>query len=594
MPSSSQGQLPQRARRAILVVDVVESVRLMRLHEDAFIGRWRRFAKEVKAELLPAFGGRLVKSLGDGLLLDFAHAHAALATALALREFVERHRGGAADPVAFALRMGLHVADVVVDDMDIYGAGVNLAARLAELSRPGDITVSPQARDECVDGLDAVFDDLGEVYLKHIDEPVHAIRVHPPRAADCPRTPTNWPADCLSGALATVAVLPFGGMPLESPLGELIADSVIAHLSRSGSLRVISRLSSSALASRRLCGTEIAALLGCDHLLAGRCMAIGNRRLVTAELTVAATGEVLWADRLETSEDELLAPDDRVTRELAWQVMRAILDRSLANTANTPLPSLQDFSLLLTAMTLMHRSPAAEFDRAGDVLQHLIHRRPRAAQPWALLAQWRVLRVTRGLACNVTDEARHALDHSRRAAECDGDNALAPAVEGFVYCHLLKDLDAAQARLDRALAIRPSEPLAWLFQCVVDGFRGDGDRAWRSARHAIALSPLDPMRPYFDGLAASAALAAGLLDDAVSLAERSLRLNRNHLPTLRALTIAKVEKGELEEARRLGARVVALDPHFTVRAYMSAAPRGAASATRERYGRALSTAGLPS
>lgn len=586
-------QAPRRRRRAILVVDVVESVRLMRLHEEAFIGRWRRFTREVQVELLPVHGGRLVKSLGDGMLLDFRDAHAALAAGLALRDFVERHRGGTQDPVAFALRMGLHVAEVIVDELDIYGAGVNLAARLAELSRPGDITISPEARDECLDGLDAVFEDLGEVYLKHIDEPVHAIRVHASSSHTGTMQARAWPADRLDGALASVAVMPFGGLSADSPMGELIADSVIAHLSRSDSLRVISRLSSSALATRSLSSGQIGELLGCDHLLAGRCLAVGSRRLVTAELTIAATGEVLWADRIESSEEELLSPDDPVTREIAWQAVRAMLERSLRHAVNTPLPSLQDFSLLLSGMSLMHRSPPRDFERAGEVLQHLVGRRPRAAQPWALLAQWRVLRVTRGLCDDTAAEARHALDHTRRAAECDAENALAPAVEGFVHCHLLKDLAGAQSRLDRALTIKPNEPLAWLFQCVVDGFRGDGERAWNSARRAISLSPLDPMRPYFDGLAASAALAAGLLNDAVMLAERSLRLNRNHLPTLRALTIARVERGELALARELGARVVALDPDFSLRTYMSGAPRGAAASTRERYSMALRAAGLP-
>ena len=301
----------------------------------------------------------------------------------------------------------------------------------------------------------------------------------------------------------------------------------------------------------------------------------------------------MWADRLSTSVPELLQPGDPVTRELAQQTTTAIVEHELRRVASAPLPTLKDFSLQLAAITLMHRSPRREFARAGELLAYLSERHPRAAQPHALLAQWHVLRVTRGMTSDPGDEGRRALDHTRRAVDCDADNALALAVEGFVHCHVLKDLDTAQERLDRALELKPNEPLAWLFQCVVQGFRGEGAQAWQSAQRAIALSPFDPMRPYFDGLAASAALAAGLLDPAVDLAERSLRVNRDHLPTLRALTIALVERGETERAGEIAQRVLALDTQFTVRAYLAAAPRGSGSSTRERYSAALRAAGIP-
>jgi adenylate cyclase len=592
-PTPTWPELP-RSRRVIGVVDVVESVRLMQMHEDDHIGRWRQFVGEVRAEVLPLYQGRLVKSLGDGMLLEFGDAPRALAGMLDMQRRIGRYNTAHDEHDSIALRCGAHVADVVIDELDIYGSGVNLAARLAGVGGPGDITVSPELREECLDGVDAVFEDLGEVYLKHIGKPVHAISARPlPPEGTRDAVRIAWHADDLSRSLPTVAVMPFDGAPDRLVLGELVADGVVVHLASSNALRVISRLSASALAQRRLTSREIGALLGCDYVLHGRCLENGPSVALSVELVVADSGEVAWAERLSTSVAELLQPDDAVTRELALQTTVAIIEHELRHVAHAPLPTLKDYSLQLAAITLMHRSPRREFDRAGDVLGHLIERHPRAARPRALLAQWHVLRVTRGLAADLDEEGRRALEQTRRAIDIDADDALPLAVEAFVHCHVLRDLDGAQSRLDRALELKPNEPLAWLFQCVVHGFRGDGDVAWQCARRAIALSPLDPMRPYFDGLAASAALAAGLLEPAVDLAERSLRINRNHLPTLRALAIGLVERGDLERARQTAARVLALEPQFTLREYLVRSPRGSGSATRERYVAALGAAGIP-
>jgi len=596
----------QRSSRAIVVVDVVESTRLMQQHEDDFIDRWRRFVNEVRTELLPAHEGRLVKSLGDGMLLEFADAPSALAGALGLQRRIAKYNGGRRDDAAIALRIGAHVADVVIDELDVYGSGVNLAARLATLGGPGDITVSPELRDRCLDGLDATFEDLGESgptatfedlgdsFVKHLAEPVHAIRVEVGGRDLAPfgSRPTSRPEE-LVATVPTVAVMPFDAKPDLLLLGELIADGVVSRLAVSNVMRVISRMSASALAQRKLTTSEIGGLLGCDYLLSGRILDAGQGVLLSVELVRASGGQVLWADRLVTSVAELLQRDDPITRDLASVTAATIVQHQLRNVSSVPLPKLSDYSLQLAGTTLMHRSPRREFDRAGEVLGHLIDRHPRAAHPRALLAQWHVLRVTRGLASDRADEARRALDHTRRAIDADGENALALAVQGFVHCHLLGDLDAAQERLDRALELKPNEPLAWLFQCVVQGFRGDGERAWVSAQRAIALSPLDPMRTYFDGLGASAALAAGLLEPAIHLANRSLRVNRDHLPTLRALAIALVESGDLKRAAEIAARVLALEPQFTVREYLARSPRGSGSETRDRYAAALRAAGIP-
>jgi adenylate cyclase len=210
-------ELP-RERRTLVVVDVVESVRLMQAHEADVINRWRRFVHEVQTQVLPPHGGRLVKSLGDGLLLEFADVSLAIAAALDVQARLPAYNIGRAADAALFLRVGAHEAEVVVDKLDVYGAGVNLAARLAGLAGPGEIVVSAAVRHQLTDGLDAEFEDLGDCYLRNVALPVRAFRVGP--AGPLPVIDIMAAADLPDSFLPSIAVIPFPlrmGMPTACP-----------------------------------------------------------------------------------------------------------------------------------------------------------------------------------------------------------------------------------------------------------------------------------------------------------------------------------------------------------------------------------------
>src|SRR5262245_31764024 len=168
-----------RARRAVLVVDMVDSVHLMQQYEDSVIDRWRRFVSEVVSEVLPALGGRMVKSLGDGMLLEFEVSRNAVEAAFELNRRIAIYNDLHHPEQAIRLRQGAHAADVVVDTLDIFGQGVNLAARLAALGRGGELIVSDTVRDEMLPGVDADVEDLGLCYLKNLDQPQRAFRIGP-------------------------------------------------------------------------------------------------------------------------------------------------------------------------------------------------------------------------------------------------------------------------------------------------------------------------------------------------------------------------------------------------------------------------------
>lgn len=596
----------RRVERAIVVVDVVESVRLMQADETDFIDRWRRFVADVRDDLVPRCGGRLVKSLGDGLLLEFNDAAHALAAARALVRRVQSVNESRARDQFIELRIGLNLAEVRVDDLDIYGQGVNLAARLATLAGPGEIALSESfhaaiAATEPLEDLS----DLGLCYLKHLDQPVHAFRIggapssRPPLRAALPATPKSAagpaPREDSAGLQAAVAVMSFAPASLAADdlvVADLVSDALVARLAVSRELRVISRWSTRQLGHDGVHGALAWSRLQAHYLVRGQVRRMAGQMIATAELVDSVAEAVLWAGRRQFALSDVLSADDDFSLGLATEIAGVIAQEQLRRMPTSALPTLDGNQLQLSASTLMHHEDVSSFERAQAMLDHLIERYPRQPAPRAWSAMWYVLRVTRGFVHEPERVADRALDHVNRALDNDPDCALALAMRGFVLCHLRRDLDAAEAALCQALALNPNEKWAWLFRSVVASHRGQGDAAWDWATRASALSPLDPLRHYVDGLRSNAALAAERWPDAVRLATRSLAVNGRHLPTLRGLVIAQVSLGLLAEARNSARRILDIDPTFNLKTYLAAAPPDGREA-RRRNVELLRKAGLP-
>lgn len=601
-PDSNEGHgLPPLAwhPRAIVFLDVVESVRLVRELGAAFVERWRALVADVRADTQHTGGARIVRSLGDGLLIEAPGAPAALALAFGAQRAAGRANAGCPAAAVISLRIGCDLGPVAGDEFDLYGDAVNTAARLAARAAPGEVLVTQAFSGAAVDGVDAWFEDLGAVYLKHVEEPVAVVRARAPAARAAVGVAAAAAAAALPPPAADARPL-IGLVPLRTDaeadpatraLAGVLAEAVVFRLARSEQFRVCSQLSMRAFEGRELAVADIAAKVGAQYLVAGTLRATGEGALAALELVEAATGEVLWADRLRCRAEELLAPDEPHGQRVAEAVVRAIGEHALRRARAVPPPSLDAFALQLGAVRSMHRPQTGDFGRARELLEQLIERHPRAPLPHAWLAKWFVLRATRGLAGADPQPAR-ALDHARRAVDLHPDSAFAHAMEAFVHCHLMRDLPQADHAVERALQVSASEPLAWLVRCVVQGFRGEGDSAWDAAQRALSLSPLDPIRHYFEALAASAAVSARRLDDAIVLAERSLQGNRDHLPTLRVLAVSLSEQGRVAEARQAVGRILEVDPGFTLAGYLRSGPPGA-EATRQRYAAALREAGAP-
>lgn len=576
--------------RTVVVVDLVESVRLIAHDEEGTVRRWQAFVHEVVTRLLPEHGGRLVKRMGDGLMLEFESVPPAIRCTLDMFTTLAAHSPPAASPSAMRLRASAHVTDVIVDEHDLYGAGVNLAARLLQLADPGGIVVSGEVRDRLVPGLDAEVEDLGECYLKHIEEPVRAHRLSPPPAE------AAWMPPMIANALRpAIAVVPFDAPnqdAMQQLLGDAVADELIASLSRSPELTVVSRLSTSVFRGRAGALPSIRTHLRADYVLAGT-MHIANERLrLVVELTEATSAKVVWAGDVRGSVPGVFSGDDPMVHDLTHRVCSALARRQVERARREPLATLESYCLLMAAVNLLHGTAWHDFDRAREMLEHLVDRDRRHAAPHAWLAKWHVMRVQQGWSSDMRRDTSLALDCTRRALDIDPASSLSLAIDGFVHCNLMKDLDGAAHRYELALAENPSEPLAWLFSGTLHAFKGEGGPAVHAAERALELSPLDPMRYFFESLTATAALADGQYERTIEHARRSLKLHRTHTSTLRAMAIAQVQLGRLEEARETVRALMVLEPHLTISGYLDRSP-SSGFATGKLWSDSLAAAGVP-
>lgn len=576
---------PTRARRAVVIVDVVESVRRMQEDEAGFIDVWRGFVHHARATVLPSHAGRLVKSLGDGMLLEFEHVRQAVAAALALHALADSM------PSGLALRMGLHEADVVIDALDIYGQGVNLAARLATLARPGDVVLSDAARDQLLDGWDAEIEDLGLCYVKHIEGPLRAFRVRSSRPATRPPT-TDGPESSL---VPTLVVLPLSidaADEADRAVARVLVDDLVATLSACSGWRVLSALSSSALADRRLSSADLSGRLGADYALSGSLVRQSGALRLSLQLTTEADGEPVWTREASLSVDDLLTSEDRLACRVAREASQAVLLLEWRSAREAALPSLRGYSLLLHAISLMHRVASDEHQRSFLALEHLVERHPRAAAARAWMAKWHFLQLPQRRSRDRDADIARARSHIGRALDLDPANALAAALQAHLCSYVDRQPAAALAGVDLALRHNPSEPLAWLFRGNALALLGRGPEAVEAAQRACALSPLDPMAYFFDTFASLALRIAGRHEEAVARAQRSLRANATHLPGWVQLILAQAAYGDLDGARRSAAAYLALQPAASVQRYVDF-HAGTDLTQVAREAQALREAGIP-
>lgn len=593
-PTGGESAL-RRTRCAILFADLVESVRIYSEDEALAIERWRRFAEQARGPWLLAMGGRLVRTDGDGLLIEFSNAAHAVAGAFALHSGLAALNAAypAAEPMS--LRVGAHVAEITFDEHEAYGAGVNLAQRITSLAQPGQTLVSAAARDGLVDGVHARFEDLGLRFVKHIDEPVRSFRVtpaQPPRgvAVAAPVAPA---AVDLRPTLAVVPFQPMAADAAHEALGHAIADDVIAAMCRHPGLRVVSRLSTAAFRDTSLDWTRLQPLLGATFVLSGRYYISGPRVRLSLELAETSQGHVLWADTVRADVQAVFNGQDELVPQVVREVASRVMAHELTRVRSLPMDNLQSYTLYLGAEGLMSSLVQQDFLRGREVLEHLAERHPRQAAPQAMLARWHVNNIVQEWSPDQTVDEQRGFEHALRALDIDASHPMALASAGLAHLNLKGDVEGARRLFQQSLGVDPQNAQTWAWMSAVHCYAGELDAAGAASQRALGLSPLDPGRYLFEAYASMVAIAAGDYAAAVAHARQSLRLHALHAPTHTLLVGSLWLAGEQDQARQAAQRQLKAFPLAAAGA-RTARGKGNQATWREHLADALRAAGLPS
>jgi len=589
-PDSALSLSRPHQRRALLVAEVEKTVRTMEIDESRTVERWDAYLTYINSNLIPIHEGRCYPdAIKQRFVADFPDCHRALDCALELHQGFEKFAGGRQGPAG--LRIGLHLADVLVEVFQIAGDGVQVAAGLAELANPRETVISVQVRDQLTNGLNVSIEDLGEQRLHNRERPVRVFRTWPLTQAV-----RQKPSDAIqSHGRPSVAVIPFEVRSHDKNLqfvGVALADETIASLSRVADFFVVSRLSSMAFRQSSLTAQSIGEILGVQYVLSGTLQSVAGRVRLLAELSEARDGRVLWTEKFECSIGDVLAMQEELARLVVRSVAPFIRKLELRRARMMNDEQREAYALTMLGIDLMHRMSKEDFLSARSAFQRAIKQDPITAGPHAWLAKWHILRVATGASVNPAEEHLSAIVSADRALMCDSNDALALAVDGLVCGWSRNDLDRAQRRLAEALASNPNEPLAWLWNGIVHAWQGRGHEAVKSTDRALSLSPLDPMLYYFYSLASTANMVAGRYDRAIDFAQRSVRENCLHTPSWRTLAVSQVLANQLTEARVTVQRLRALEPDLTVGAFRARYP-GRDSPQTALFIEALRTAGLP-
>jgi adenylate cyclase len=581
--------LSPRQLRTVLVCDVVESVRWMEHDEDNAITRWSQFAAAVRCRIAPEHAGSVVKSTGDGLMLEFENAPQAVAAANAMQKLSAEGNVGFEPERQMHLRVGIHQAQVRRDAHDLYGHGVNLAARISTLAGPGEIIVSPEVRDHLTDSLDGDIEDMGECYLKHLSEPQRVYRV-----VLVQRFSASIPAlEKLNGSLK-LAVIPFAPLMIaagEQAVGDLMADTLIAHLGQSKQIKVISRLSTQRFRDQQRSPNEIAQILGVSHVLSGSVAHSQGKYVVLMQLSDALHNEVIWSHRATIKLSDWFAEHSIVSEEMAASIHDCLTHSLIGPALTKPLPSIQSYGLLLAGLHMMHRPSFSEFEKSLVYFDNLVDRHGRHASARAWRARWRLMSVINGLSADPKRDSQMALQDAREALQLDATHPLSLAVYGQINNQLMADSIEAVAAFENALQRDASQSLAWLFKSIHSSMWGDTSQAIIEAEQAHALSKLDPHQYHYQMALANAYLADGQHVHAIEHAHKSLKLNASHAATLRILITALHEQGKDSEARLVLQRLLKLRPQLTLKSHAGMGSQE--SRTRMRSAAALSALGIP-
>ncbi|MGY3288035.1 adenylate/guanylate cyclase domain-containing protein [Bradyrhizobium sp. LM2.9] len=577
-----------RRLTAIFAADVAGYSRLTGMDEEGTHVRLREHLRVLIDPTIAAYRGHIVKNTGDGLLAEFNSVVDAMRCAVDVQRGMAERNSDVPANNRIEFRIGINVGDVIQDNGDIFGDGVNVAARLEAIAEPGGICVSDDAHRQLRDKLDVVFDDAGEQNLKNIGRPVRVFRVRDLAAAN--QRPTLALPDKPS-----IAVLSFQNLSAD-PEQEYFADGVVEDITMALSalrwLFVIARNSSFTYKGRHVDVKQVGRELGVRYVLEGSVRKAGNRIRIAGQLIDAENGAHLWTDRFEGALEDMFDLQDHVTASVISAIAPKLQVEEIRRANRKPTENLTAYDYYLRGLVKLRRTTMEANREALALFCRAIELDRGLACAYGMAAWCYVQRKARGWMIEPEQESAEATRLARKAVHLGGDDPVALSRGGYALAFVAQEFDDAAALMDRGLAVSPNLAEAWTLSAWLRVWRGESDLALEHVARAMRLSPLDPSMYGMQGAMAYAHFLASRCDVASLCAEQAMRDNPKFLLTICISAASKALAGQLEPAQKAIARALELNPDLRASTLRDLAPFRRAE-DFAMFAKGLRKAGLP-
>jgi TolB-like protein/Tfp pilus assembly protein PilF len=588
----------ERRLAAILAADVVGYSRLMGGDEEGTLATLKAIRRDLGDPKIKEHRGRIVKTTGDGLLIEFASVVDAVRCAVDVQRAMAERNADVPTEKRIEFRMGINIGDIIIEDGDIFGDGVNVAARLEALAEPGGICVSRVVRDQVRDKLDFSFEDLGEQQVKNIARPIrtHRIRLgevtEPPSSAATVAS-ARQPARASTTQKPSIAVLPFANMSGDAEqeyFSEGITEDIITNLSRNRSFLVISRSTSFTYKGSAIDVGKVARELAVRYVLEGSIRRAGNRVRITAQLIEGDTGHHLWADRYDRELADVFTVQDEIAQRITGAIAPDIISAEIRHAQHKDPGQLDAWDKIMRAHWHIRRFTRDDLAEARKLLVDAISLDPNNSIAHSDLAFARHFEAVFGWGDGPAESHVRLGDAARKAVTADDGNAAAHTALAIYEMFSGRHHDA-QRRLRRALEIDPNSAFARGYLGVSHSFSGDYDGAIANCAEAIRLSPRDQLVVIFLLCQGWAALFTGRDDQAVDFATQAAATNPEFPDIYAVLAAAHGHLGNAVAARQALDQLLSRMPALTVTDERLARPI-AHTQHRERFLDGLQKAGL--
>jgi len=564
-----------RKLAAILVADVVGYSRLMGADEAGTLSALKHHREAVFDPAVAAHSGRVVKLIGDGTIVEFGSVVDAVNCAIAVQRAngtpAERADKAAGQP-AIVLRIGINLGDVIIEDRDIYGDGVNIAARLEPLAEPGGICVSSIVNESVGNRIDVRFEDSGEIHVKNIDRPIRVWKWHPDGKTGSPQQLRV--VESPSVAAASIAVLPFTNMsgdPEQEYFSDGISEDIITDLSKIAGLTVIARNSSFTYKGRSVDVRDVGRELGVRSVLEGSIRRAGKRVRITAQLVDASSGGHLWADRYDRDLTDIFAVQDDVTHRIVDALKVTLSPAERARLADNEPSNIDAYDCFLRGREMMlgREKNRATFEEAVQFFKKALELDPGYSQAYACLGFAYMFDYQNRWSDDPDASLGLAKENARLAIDKDPNEPLAHCIAALA-ASFEKDLDRALSEIHVALSLNPNMPLAHNLLGSLRIYSGRPLDAIPEIEQAMRLDPaFSPQFLHFLGMAY---LLTGKYETAAALLrQRVLQVPGTDFTRV-LLASALGHLGEVEDARRFWSELKGINPGYTLTDHLGRQP----------------------